>query len=167
MKTHYSIVSICIALISTVLLSCQENRTSLSTSQSQEVKDSVLKLADLTAKDITAKGPIAWLDHFEDSPDFFMVNEGTLALSNYRAADSFIKTTLVKVMPKITLKWSAIRVDPLTSQIAIMAANFHEDAADASGKITPYDGYFTATIHKTEKGWKFRNEHWSLKPKNN
>ena len=169
MKKYYSLMSwtIYIALISTVLLSCQQNKTSLSTAQSQEVRNSVLKLAGLTAKDISAKGPIAWLYHFEDSPDFFMANEGTLALPNYHAADSFVKNTLIKIISKITLKWSAIRVDPLTPQIAVMAASFHEDVADVSGKITPYDGYFTATVHKTEKGWKFRNAHWSLKPGNN
>lgn len=169
MKKYYSQLSLAIpiALILTLILSCQGSSPYLSSGQAHEVRDSVLRLAEMTAKDITAKGPIAWLDHFEDSPEFFMVNEGTLALPNYHAACSFINTTLVKVMPKITLKWSAIRVDPLTSEIAVMAARFHEDAADASGKITPYDGYFTAIIHKTAKGWKFRNEHWSLKPKSN
>lgn len=169
MKNLYSVIyrSICITFISTSLLSCQENKISLSASQSREIRDSILKLADITAKDISTRGPIAWLDHFEDSPDFFMANEGSLALTSYHEAALFIKDTLIKVMPRITLQWSAIHVYPLTPQIAVMAANFHEEVADTSGKMTPYDGYCTATIRKTETGWKFRNLHWSLKTGNN
>jgi hypothetical protein len=162
MKKYYSILFI--AFLSAFLFSCKQSDAPLSDSQSAEVKADVLKLADSTAKDISTKGPIAWLDHFEDSPGFFMASGGSLAFPDYHTADSFIKGTVVKVMPKITLKWSDIRVDPLTSQIAVMGAGFHEDVTDPTGKITPYDGYFTATVHQTEKGWKFRDEHWSMKP---
>jgi len=162
MKKYYSIL--CIVFFSASLFSCKHNDAPLSSSQSAEVKADVLKLADSTAKAISTKGPIAWLDYFEDSPGFFMASGGSLALQDYHTADSFIKGKLVKVMPKITLKWSGIRVDPLTPQIAVMGAGFHEDVTDPTGKITPYDGYFTATVHDTEKGWKFRNEHWSMKP---
>ncbi len=162
MKKYYSLP--CIAFLSAFLFSCKQGDTSLSESQSAEVKADVLKLADATAKGISSKGPIAWLDYFEDSPGFFMASGGSLALPDYHTADTFIKGTLVKVIPKITLKWSDIRVDPLTSQIAAMGAGFHEDVTDPTGKITPYDGYFTGTVHHTEKGWKFRDEHWSMKP---
>jgi hypothetical protein len=162
MKKYYSILWI--AFLSAFLFSCKQSDASLSDSQSAEVKAAVLKLADLTAKDISTKGPIAWLDYFEDSPGFFMASGGSLALTDYHTADSFIKGTVIKMMPKISLKWSDIRVDPLTPQIAIMGAGFHEDVTDPSGKITPYDGYFTGTVHHTEKGWKFRDEHWSMKP---
>jgi hypothetical protein len=146
------------------LFSCSLNNSTLTDSQSQEVRDSVLNLAGLTAKGVSTEGPVAWLDYFENSPGFFMANDGNLALPNYQTANTFIKNTVVKVMPKITLKWSAIRVDPLTPQIAVMAARFHEDVTDPAGKITPYNGYFTALVHKTEKGWKFRDEHWSSTP---
>jgi hypothetical protein len=156
------LASSCIAASS--LFSCGQNNNTLTDAQSQEVRDSVLKLADMTAKGISTKGPIAWLDYFEDSPGFFMASDGSLALPDYKTAASFIKTRVVKAMPKITLKWSAIRVDPLTSQIAVMAAGFHEDVTDPTGKLTPYDGYFTALVNKTAKGWKFRDEHWSSAP---
>jgi len=152
-----------ISLITALLCSCYGNNTSMSASRSQAVKDSVLQLADLTAKDISARGPIAWLDHFEDSPDFFMASDGILAFKNYQTADTFIKDTLVKAISKINLRWSAIRIDPLSPEIATMAASFHEDISYQSGKITPYDGYFTGTAHETEKRWKFRNAHWSLR----
>jgi hypothetical protein len=154
----------CVLAIAALLYSCGASSNTLTDAQSQEVRDSVMKLAGITAKGISTKGPVAWLDYFEDSPGFFMANDGTLALPDYKTANSFIKNTVVKVMPKITLKWSAIRVDPLTSNIAVMAAGFHEDVTDPSGKITPYNGYFTALVHKTAKGWRFRDEHWSSKP---
>ena len=148
-----------------LLYSCSPGSNTLTDAQSLEVRDSVLKLADMTAKGISTKGPVAWLDYFEDSPGFFMANDGSVQLPDYKTADSFIKTTLVKVISKITLKWSAIRIDPLTPEVAIMAAGYHEDITDPSGKVTPYDGYFTALVHKTAKGWKFRDEHWSSTPK--
>ena len=163
MKPYHS-ASLMLAFISVLLFSCQGCKTSLSEDQSRAVKDSVLQLVGMTAKGISTKGPIAWLDYFEDSPGFFMANDGSVQLPDYKTADSFIKNTLVKVISKITLKWSAIRVDPLTSEIAVMAAGYHEDITDASGKTTPYDGYFTALVHKTAKGWKFRDEHWSSAP---
>ena len=164
-RSLLTLVLACGCIAASSLFSCGQNSNTLTDAQSQEVKDSVMKLADMTANGISTKGPVAWLDYFEDSPGFFMANDGSLALPDYRAANSFIKNTVVKVMPKITLKWSAIRVDPLTTQIAVMAAGFHEDVTDPSGKITPYNGYFTALVHKTTKGWKFRDEHWSSTPK--
>lgn len=163
MKPYHPVLSV-LPFISVLLFSCQGSKTSFSEDQSRAVKDSVLQLADMTAKGISTKGPIAWLDYFEDSPGFFMANDGGVQLPDYKTADSFIKNTLVKVISKITLKWSAIRVDPLTPGIAVMAAGYHEDITDASGKTTPYDGYFTALVHKTANGWKFRDEHWSSPP---
>lgn len=164
MKPYHTVLPV-LAFISVLLFSCQGSKTSLSEDQSRAVKDSVLKLANMTAKGISTKGPIAWLDYFEDSAGFFMANDGSIQLPDYKTANSFIKTTLVKAISKITLKWSAIRVDPLTPEIAVMAAGYHEDITDASGKTTPYDGYFTAVVHKTAAGWKFRDEHWSSTPK--
>ena len=165
MKKNRSLLIVIIAcVVAFSLFSCGQNSDKLTGAQSQEVRDSVLKLADVTAKDISTKGPIAWLDHFEDSPGFFMATDGSIQLPDYKTADSFIKTTLIKVIPKITLKWSAIRVDPLTPGLAVMAAGYPEDITDASGKTTPYDGYFTAVVHKTAKRWQFRDEQWSSKP---
>ncbi len=147
-----------------LLFSCKQNTTSFTASQAASIKDSVMQLANNTAKDITAKGPIAWLDYFENSPDFFMASDGDLAFVNYAAANSFIKNTLVHQMRAITLKWSNIRINPTSPDYATMAANFHEDITDLAGKTMPFDGYFTATVHQTTKGWKYLNMHWSIKP---
>jgi hypothetical protein len=146
-----------------LLYSCKQNTPAVRTNESSSVKDTVLKLAYLTAKDVSAKGPIAWLNYFEDSPDFLMVSDGIVMFTSYDAASKYIKNTSVKLLTQTDLKWSAIRIDPLSPQIALMGAKFHEDLTDTSGRVTPYDGYFTATAHQTPKGWKYRNVHWSMK----
>ncbi len=153
----------CLALILCLFTSCQQNPATLTTEQVTAEKDSVLRLADATAKDVSARGPIAWLDHFENSPHFFMANDGFLALPDYKTAESFVKETLVKQLRSINLHWSAIRVEALTPEFAIMAANYYEDITDNTNKTTVYKGYLTATVQHTAKGWKFLNVHWSGK----
>ena len=153
----------CFILFIVALSSCKQNSTTLSSDQSVAVKDSVLKLANITAQDVSSRGPIAWLDHFENSPDFFMASDGALVFPNYSAADSFIRTKLTKQFRSVGLKWSGISVYPITSQSATMGANFHEDIATQDGKTASINGYFTAVVVKTGKGWQFRNAHWSTK----
>jgi len=162
MKKHNLPVLFITALVFSLLFSCKQN-SALTTNEAASVKDSVLLMVTHTSKDITTKGPIAWLDYFENSPDFFMASDGAIVFKDYQSADVFVKNTLVKALPKIDLKWNAIRVDVLTSQIAIVGANFHEDLTDATNKTTAVDGYFTATAHLTDKGWKYRDAHWSIK----
>jgi ketosteroid isomerase-like protein len=152
------------SVLAVTLFSCHQGGNTLTDAQSHEVRDSVLKLAESTMSGISAKGPIAWLDQYEDSPGFFIANDGSDHLPNYKITKTFIRITLTHSIPKITLKWSDIRVDPLTVDWAVMSAGYHEDITDPSGKTTPYDGYFTAVVHKTGKGWKFRDQHWSSKP---
>jgi hypothetical protein len=161
LQTSFKLIIPLLALI--LLFSCKQNSTTFTASEAASVKDSVQLLAANTAKDISTKGPIAWLDYFEDASDFFMASNGDMAFADYKTADLFIKNTLVKQIPHINLKWSNIRIDPLTPQIAIIGANFHEDITDSLGKVTPFDGYFTAAAHQTAKGWKYRNAHWSIK----
>jgi len=150
-------------LLPDLLLSCSQKTPSLTISEATLVKDSVQLLANNTAKDISTKGPIAWLNYFEDSPDFFMASDGTIAFKNYHSAEIFIKDTLAKQIPRINLKWLNMRIDPLTPQLASIAADFHEDLTITADKVVPIDGYFTATAQQTASGWKYRNAHWSIK----
>jgi hypothetical protein len=62
------------------------------------------------------------------------------------------------------LHFTNIHIDPFTSEAAGIAADFHEDLTDFSGKINSINGYFTATAHQTGGEWKLRNVHWSLIP---
>ena len=92
-----------------VFISCNNKPDSISLQQSNEVKDSVQHMIELLANDIAHDGPIAWLNYFENTPDFFMASEGQLVFQNSDSATAFIKNTLVKQIQKIELHWSDIR----------------------------------------------------------
>jgi hypothetical protein len=130
-------------------------------SSSSSGQQSVNRMMQDIARDITAKGPSAWLIYFENSPDFFMVSDGKLAFRDHESARLFIENTLVKNISHIVLSWSNIRIDSLTPALASAGAEFHEEMSDSSGKTTPYDGYFTAIAERTDRGWQLRNVHWS------
>lgn len=154
------------AIISITLLvgivSCNAKKETLTTKQIADVKDSVQIMAASIATTISQQGPTAWLQYFEDVPNFYMASEGKLVFPNYDTAKNFINNTLVNIIHTITLRWSDVRIDPLTTGLANIAATFHEDITDASGKTTPQDGYFTGLAHQTAKGWKLLNAHWSV-----
>lgn len=151
-------------LMAYIFASCQSKQQDFNAADSNAVKDSVTRLTVNIAHDLAAKGPVAWLNYFQDSPDFFMANEGQLALHNYQSAKAFIRDTLVKSISKINLQWSHTRIDPLAQSIAAIGSDFHEDITFAWGETTPFDGYFTGVAIKTSEGWKLRNAHWSIKP---
>jgi len=94
------------------------------------VKDNVQFMAVSITKDISHEGPIAWLGYFENTPDFFMVSDGQLVFPNIDSATNFINNTLIKVMPRIQLRWNNVRIDPLTINLASISAVFHEDITD-------------------------------------
>jgi hypothetical protein len=144
-----------------ILFSCNSKTKFLSEAQTIEVKDSVQKMIDLVAKDISADGPIAWLKHFENTPDFFMASDGQLIFPNNDSVASFIKNTLVNQIRKIELKWSKVRIDPLTEKFANVAATWQEEMTDFTGNRTSQGGYFTGIAEKTSNGWQLRNAHWS------
>ena len=141
--------------------SCKNNAESFTPQERSIVQDSVRLMADSIAKDISAKGPVIWLRYFENTPDFFMAADGQLAFPNFDTATNFINHTLIKIMPKIQLRWTNIRIDPLSTKLASFSAVYHEDITDPAGKTTAYDGYFTGIAHQTSQGWKLRNAHWS------
>ena len=160
--THRTILS---GLISLLLIagSCSSNKDSLTPAQASVVKDSVQKMAESIAAAVSHEGPMAWIRYFENSPGFFMASEGQLVFPNNAMANDFIKNKLVKIMPKIELHWSNIRIEPLTRDLASLAATFHEDISYADGRKLPSDGYFTAVARQTSQGWKLHNAHWSTK----
>lgn len=151
-----------IALMLYVLASCNHESVSLTSKEFLEIKRNVSLTADSISKNVSDKGPAAWLQYFERTPQFFMASEGQLAFPNNEAAKTFIINNLVKSIRKIELHWSNIHIDPLTDKFANMAANFHEEIVDSSGKISAMNGYFTAVMHRTAQGWKLHNMHWSI-----
>ena len=119
-------------------------------------------MIELIAKDISHDGPIAWLKYFENTQNFFMASEGQLVFKNSDSATTFIKNILVKQIRKIELHWSDIRVDPMTSKFANIAATWNEDITDFADNKTSQRGYFTAVAEKSLQGWQLRNAHWSV-----
>jgi hypothetical protein len=152
-----------ILLYISVAVSCKKNSGHFAAVENVLVKDSVTRMTTNIAKDLSAQGPIAWLDYFEKAPGFFMANDGQLALNDYPAAVSFVKTTLIKRIPKIALQWKNVKIDPLSSTFAAIGADFHENIVFSDGKTISVDGYFTGTAHFDGKRWKLRNLHWSSK----
>ena len=157
MYKYFAVASFIFCFIS----SCSNNTESFTPKERSLVKDSVQLMAESIAKDISREGPIIWLRYFENTPDFFMAADGQLEFPNIDTATNFINNILIKIMPKIQLRWSNIRIAPLTAKLASVSAVYHEDITDPTGKTTPHDGYFTGIAHQTPQGWKLRNAHWS------
>lgn len=159
-NTHFLYVLIPIICL---IAACEQAGRSLITEQQIKVKTAVQHFTDSIAADVSKDGPIAWLKYFNDSPDFFMISDGQMVFNNYAAADRFIKTTLVRTMAKIDLKWNDTRIDALAPGMAVIASGFNENITDNQGKTTLYAGYFTAVAQQTAGGWRLRNVHWSIK----
>lgn len=145
-----------------IFISCNSKQDSLTQRQSAEVNESVQNMMQLLAKDISHNGPIAWLKYFENTPDFFMASDGQLVFRDNNSATTFIQNTLVKQIRKIELHWSDIRIDPMTSNFANIAATWNEDITDSTDNKTSQRGYFTAVAEKSLQGSQLRNAHWSV-----
>jgi len=147
-----------------IIFSCNYSKPQLTPIEIGQVQGKVNKLLDSIAANVSAKGPSAWLNYLQDTSNFFMADNGQLAFKDYRSATQFVHDTLAKNMPKVNLKWSNIRIDPLSNSIASVGADYHEDVTGTAAKITALNGYFTATVVQVNDEWKLRNMHWSDLP---
>ncbi len=148
---------LCIFMFS--LMSYAQNE--MTAQKKQIMRHDIITMTNEVCKDLQMKGPIAWLDYFEKSDDFFMVNDGMLAFPDNQTAATFISDTLTKMISKINLTWSAVKIDILCENYAGMSAEYDETLTNESGKSQMNKGYFTATLHLQNSKWKFRNLHWS------
>lgn len=114
------------------------------------------------AHDITQEGPSAWRRHFADSPAFFMASEGHLVFPNSAAATAGIQD-VARSIKQIELQWGDdLRVDPLTPDLAVVAASYHEVQVSADGVRVNETGFFTGIAEHQGGRWQFRNAHWSV-----
>jgi hypothetical protein len=121
----------------------------------------VKTFAQEVARDVSAEGPSAWRKHFADSPAFFMAVNGRMAFPNSAAATTGIEG-VSKEITHIELKWGDdLRVDPLTPDLAVIAASYHEVQVHAAGNTVNDNGFFTAVAEKRDGHWQFRDAHWS------
>lgn len=134
---------------------------SLTAAQAAAVQADVRTFANIVAHDITEDGPSAWRRHFSDGPSFFMASEGAMAFPNSDSATAGLQNVARRIK-HIELKWGDdLRVDPLTVDIAVMAASWREVQVDAAGKRVDEAGFFTGVVEHREGYWKFRDVHWS------
>jgi hypothetical protein len=135
--------------------------TQLTPARAAAIDSGVRAFMMAVAHDITQDGPAAWRKHFADSPAFFMAADGQLAFSNSAAATAGIQS-LTRTIKRIELRWGDdLRVDPLATNLAVVAVSFHEIRVDNSGKRVEENGYFTGTAEYRDGRWQFRNAHWS------
>jgi SnoaL-like domain len=128
---------------------------------STSVRDSVHQMMTRLSRDISQKGPTAWLQYFEDKPGFFMASEGAMSFPNYDSAARFINNTLSKQVRHMKLEWRDVRVDVVNDNLAAVGANWLENMTDSTGETHLQSGYFTGVAEATANGWKLRNAHWS------
>src|SRR5229473_7814310 len=111
----------CIVILSAILSTgCTRARTSpaLTIDQSVATTNAVRAFAASVADDVTRRGPLAWRDHFADTPSFFMASEGHLVFANGDAAMRGIKE-LPRTFAHIELRWGdPVLVDPLSPTLA-------------------------------------------------
>jgi hypothetical protein len=161
----YQLLKYCCVLAIASITSCKNTRPpQWSSAEKYAVKDSVTIMAVNISTDVSAHGPSAWINYFENDPGFFMASGGTLVFEDYVTAVSYTRDTVAKNFKKISLGWKRIKVDPLTADYAAMGADFHEDIVLANGQNLSVEGYFTATAHFDGSRWKLRNMNWAIKP---
>jgi hypothetical protein len=114
------------------------------------------------ARDVTQEGPAAWRRHFADTPSFFMASEGRLVFPDSATATVAIQD-FARTIQHMELHWGDdLRVDPLTPDLAVIAASWHEIRVSTDGSRVDESGFFTGTVERRDQHWQFRNAHWSV-----
>jgi hypothetical protein len=140
---------------------CSSSRDGAPTPERAAAVDrQVQEFAATVAHDVTQDGPAAWRKHFSDGPEFYMATDGKLQFADSAAATAGIQN-LQRMIKRIELKWSDVRVDPLTPELAGFRAAWHEVVDMADGKRIESGGYFTGTVEHRNGRWQIRNAHWS------
>lgn len=135
----------------------------LSGEKREMVETSLREFMSKVAQDISGEGPLAWQKEFQDSPSFFMASEGQLAFANGQTAMQGIQR-LPNIIKHIELRWSDVRVDVLTADLAVVGASWQEVREDPQGHMLTQKGYFTGVVQQQNGEWQFRDAHWSVLP---
>jgi len=90
-----------------------------------------------------------------------MAVNGQMAFPNGAAAQDGTRK-FAQTVSHIQLKWGDdLRVDPLTAELAVVAASWSEVQVDTKGHRVDETGYFTGLAEYREDRWQFRDAHWS------
>jgi len=154
-------------MASLALVGCSARTTgsgelrTLTPASTAAVADGARTFMRTVARDVTQDGPLAWLKFFDAGPGFFMANNGQLAFPNAAAAEQGTQS-FARTIDRIELTWGDdLRVDPLTAELAVVAASWREIQVDKTGHRIDLAGYFTALAEYRDGHWRFRNIHWS------
>jgi hypothetical protein len=123
-------------------------------------EQNVRQLMQSVARDVSQQGPLAWLKYFEAGPSFFMAVNGQMAFADGTAASEGTQS-FSRTIQHIELQWGDLRVDPLTSEFAVVGAPWREISVDRAGRRIEDAGFFTALAEFRDGRWQFRNAHWS------
>jgi hypothetical protein len=155
-------IGLCAVLAAMLCVGCSSSPQRLTSARTAEVEKEVRAFAQDVARGVTKEGPTAWRRYFSESPEFFMAAEGRLTFANGASAIAAIPD-IARAIKQIDLEWGAeLRVDPLTSDLAVLAAPYREVRTNATGDRINEMGYFTATTQLKDGHWQFRNAHWSV-----
>ena len=154
-------------MVSLALLGCSARTAGsgelrqLTPASTAAVVDSVRTFMQTVARDVTQDGPLAWLKFFDAGPGFFMADNGQLAFPNAAAAEEGTRS-FARTIDRIELTWGDdLRVDPLSAELAVVAASWREVQVDKAGHRIDEAGYFTGLAEYRGGRWRFRNIHWS------
>ena len=81
----------CVVILSAIVATgCHRDRTSslLTTDQATAATNAVRAFANGVADDVTRRGPLAWSDHFENTPNFFMARSSPIRFARSRRTSS-------------------------------------------------------------------------------
>ncbi len=125
----------------------------LTPSDAAAVVQGVRTFTATVAHDVTQEGPLAWSKFFEDNPAFFMVVNGQMAFPNGTAAKNGIRNVAL-ALKHIDLKWGEdLRIDPLTFELAVVAAPWREIQIDSAGHRVEETGFFTGLAEFRDGRW--------------
>jgi hypothetical protein len=134
---------------------------SLTPASAATIDESARTFMHTVAHDVTQEGPLAWLKFFNTGPEFFMAVNGQLAFPNAAAAKEGTQN-FAGTINRIDLTWGDdLRVDPLTAELAVVAASWREMQVDKAGHRIEEAGYFTGLAEYRDGHWRFRDAHWS------
>jgi hypothetical protein len=134
---------------------------SLTPASAAAIDESARTFMHTVAHDVTQEGPLAWLKFFNTGPEFFMAVNGQLAFPNAAAAKDGTQN-FARTINRIDLTWGDdLRVDPLTAELAVVAASWREIQVDKAGHRIEEAGYFTGLAEYRDGRWRFRDAHWS------
>jgi hypothetical protein len=134
---------------------------SLTPARDAAIDESARTFMHTVAHVVTQDGPLAWLKFFDTSPGFFMAVNGQLAFPNAAAAKEGTQN-FARTINRIDLTWGDdLRVDPLTAELAVVAASWREIQVDRAGHRIEEAGYFTGLVEYRDGHWRFRDAHWS------